>query len=115
MRRVVVIVLVLGVVREGRRLVCQAGGVTRPSHSAAEISICNTQQLLPTSYLYFAYSSPISLKCTTSRSPLIKHHSPNFSCSSNRTIARLAFSHFRYLFFTIRSRDIRLIFLRIIP
>jgi len=40
---VLVLVLVLGVVREDRRLVCQAGGVTRPSHSAAEISICNTQ------------------------------------------------------------------------
>lgn len=54
-RRVVVIVLVLvlvlGVVREAdRRLVCQAGGVTRPSHSAAEIRICNTQQPLPTTY-----------------------------------------------------------------
>lgn len=45
-RRVVVIVLVLvlvlGVVR-GRRPVSQAGGVTRPSQSAAEIRICNTQ------------------------------------------------------------------------
>lgn len=49
-RRVVVIVLVLvlvlGVVRGGRRPVRQAGGVTRPSHSAAEIRICNTQQPL---------------------------------------------------------------------
>lgn len=53
-RRVVVIVLVLvlvlGVVRGGRRPVRQAGGVTRPSHSAAEIRICNTQQPLPTSH-----------------------------------------------------------------
>lgn len=53
-RRVVVIVLVLvlvlGVVRGGRRPVRQAGGVTWPSHSAAEIRICNTQQPLPTSH-----------------------------------------------------------------
>lgn len=64
-RRVVVIVLVLvlvlGVVRGGRRPVRQAGGVTRPSHSAAEIRICNTQQPLPTSHPFFFPFSFLSL------------------------------------------------------
>lgn len=61
-RRVVVIVLVLvlvlGVVRGGRRPVGRAGRVTRPSHSAAKIRICNTQQPLPTSH-------PFSCRCPT--------------------------------------------------